>query len=384
NMRKKDKMETQQVYLGAIVQYGEESEVIPAIQPGSPMEYSLTFAIRKLSVDEKPNVAIIKGQGEAGLKELTIARESLSALYTLEEVELTDSMTIPERFKTIAIINPVDSFSPLKIQEINSFMGAGGNVLLAYGYVKGDLSQMPPASYVNSTGLETWLRTLGVDLKQNLVVDKQSTQITVQQPRGNSMMYIPLQFPYIPFISNFSDHPITKGMESMLIPFACEIEVKVKDTNIKATALLKTSKQSGTEPAPGTFDISKQWTDNLFNKKNIPIAYAIEGNLAGNIFSRLVVISNGEFALNDAQGRMQGTPDNINFIAGAIDWLSDESGLSELRTKTISARPLDQIKDSKKNFIKYANVIGPILLLVLIGIFRFRLQKLRMKKWMNE
>ena len=48
NMRKKDKFEQQQVYLGAEVQYGENSEIIPAIQPGAPMEFALTFAIRKI------------------------------------------------------------------------------------------------------------------------------------------------------------------------------------------------------------------------------------------------------------------------------------------------------------------------------------------------
>ncbi|MBC8342760.1 MAG: hypothetical protein H8E61_02105 [Bacteroidetes bacterium] len=110
------------------------------------------------------------------------------------------------------------------------------------------------------------------------------------------------------------------------------------------------------------------------------MAFAIEGNLLG-AHSKIVVISNGEFALNDEQGRFQGTPDNINFFAGTIDWLSDESGLADLRTKTVSARPIKQLTDSRKSFIKYLNVLLPIVIIVLIGIFRFRMQKRKNRKW---
>ena len=380
NMRKKDKFEQTQVYLGAEVQYAENSEIIPAIQPGAPMEYSLTFAIRKITIDEKPSIALIKGHGEAGIEQLSYIREALSALYNLEELSMTDETTIPARFKTIAIINPVDSFSEAQIQEINSFVAAGGNLFLAYGYVKGDLSGQPPKSYVNSTALEGWLSRLGIIIKKNLVVDEQSTQITVQQRQGSYVINTPLDFPYIPFISSFGDHPITKGMESMLIPFASEIEFVHQDSNIKATALLKSSDVSGVEMAPQTFDLTRKWGKRWFNKSQIPMAFAIEGNLLG-AHSKIVVISNGEFALNDEQGRFQGTPDNINFFAGTIDWLSDESGLADLRTKTVSARPIKQLTDSRKSFIKYLNVLLPIVIIVLIGIFRFRMQKRKNRKW---
>jgi gliding-associated putative ABC transporter substrate-binding component GldG len=381
NMRKKDKFEQQQVYLGAEVQYGENSEIIPAIQPGAPMEYALTFAIRKISTNEKPSIAIIKGHGEAGFADLSYVNEALSALYQLQEFELTDESTIPPHIKTIAIINPVDSFSPKQLEEISSFMGAGGSVFIAHGYVKGDLSGQPPKSYINATGLENWLQRYGILLKKNLVIDEQSTQITVQQRQGNYVINTPLNFPYIPFFSTFGDHLITKGMESMLIPFASEIEFVHSDTSIKAYPLVFTSEFSGVELAPANIDITRQWNRQNFNRSRIPIAYAIEGNLVGNTPSKLVVISNGEFALNDQQGRFQGTPDNINFFAGAVDWLSDESGLADLRTKTISARPIKQISDRKKNSIKYLNVLLPILIIVIIGIVRVRIQKNKVRKW---
>ncbi|MCU0413285.1 MAG: GldG family protein, partial [Ignavibacteriaceae bacterium] len=49
NVRERDQMKQQRAYLGALVQMGDRKEVIPFIQPGAAMEYSLSTNIKKLS-----------------------------------------------------------------------------------------------------------------------------------------------------------------------------------------------------------------------------------------------------------------------------------------------------------------------------------------------
>src|ERR1041385_7798002 len=61
NVRDKDQMKQQKAYLGAVVQMGERSEVIPFMQPGAAMEYALSSNIKKLSVTQKPIVGILQG-----------------------------------------------------------------------------------------------------------------------------------------------------------------------------------------------------------------------------------------------------------------------------------------------------------------------------------
>jgi len=384
NIRKKDKFQQQEVYLGAIVQMGEKSEVIPAIQPGAPMEYALTFSIKKCATKEKNLVGLVTGQNEASISELSYLSQMLSDLYEFEEVPLTDTALIPPKFKTLAIINPKDSFSEKQLIELELFLGAGGNLLICYSYADGNLSEMPPVTYLTPTGLENFLAKFGVQLLPNLVYDLQSSQITVQQKQGDYVINTPLDFYYIPFITNFADHPITKGLESILLPFASEIRIINESLKIKITALASSSKSSGTEAVPSTINLMKQWTDNDFNRSAIPVAVAVEGSIRGSRKSKLVVVSNGNFALNDQQGRMQGTPDNMNFIAGAIDWLSDKTGLSDLRTKSVVSRPIKQMSDDKKNLIKYLNFFLPILLTIIIGIIRYRRQQSLRKQWMKS
>jgi len=48
NVREKDQETSKKAFMGAVVQIGEESEVLPFIQPGAQVEYALTTAIKKL------------------------------------------------------------------------------------------------------------------------------------------------------------------------------------------------------------------------------------------------------------------------------------------------------------------------------------------------
>ena len=69
----------------------------------------------------------------------------------------------------------------------------------------------------------------------------------------------------------------------------------------------------------------------------------------------------------------------------SIDWLSDETGLSELRTKIITGYPIkEDIDEKKKSFIKYANTMFPIILLIIFGVLRFRIQNRKRKNWMEN
>jgi ABC-type uncharacterized transport system involved in gliding motility auxiliary subunit len=60
-------------------------------------------------------------------------------------------------------------------------------------------------------------------------------------------------------------------------------------------------------------------------------------------------------------------------MVNAIDWLSDDTGLIELRTKGVTSRPLDaQMEDGTKTMVKYLNFLVPILLIILYGVYRYQ------------
>ena len=68
-------------------------------------------------------------------------------------------------------------------------------------------------------------------------------------------------------------------------------------------------------------------------------------------------------------------------MVNSIEWLSDKTGLAELRTKGITARLLDQISDSKRVFLKYLNFFLPLILIIGYGIIRMQIRRnLRIKR----
>ncbi|MEA3477221.1 MAG: hypothetical protein U9R60_03515, partial [Bacteroidota bacterium] len=68
----------------------------------------------------------------------------------------------------------------------------------------------------------------------------------------------------------------------------------------------------------------------------------------------------------------------------SIDWLSDETGLIDLRTKEVTSRPLDQLSDGKTSFLKWLNFTLPILLIVVYGILRYQQRRRIRNKRMEE
>ena len=71
-------------------------------------------------------------------------------------------------------------------------------------------------------------------------------------------------------------------------------------------------------------------------------------------------------------------------MVNSIDWMSDDTGLIDLRTKGITYRPIDEITDGKKQFLKYLNFLLPILLIIIYGVIRMQSNRVKRIKIMEE
>ncbi len=372
NVREKDQVKQQKAYLGAVVSMGERKEVIPFFEPGAEMEYSLSSAIKKLSVTDKPSIALIQGHGEPSPSEIYQALEELNVHFNLEPYQLTDTSAIPGRFKTIALIRPKDTIPPSQLARLDEFLASGGNMLLAFDRVEGDFSV--PMGRSLSYGLEEWLQRKGIAVSESFIIDTKCGFVTLQQQQGNFIMSTQIQFPYLPIISNFANNPITRGLESVSLQFASPINF-AGDSTKKFTPIAFSSERSGTIKTPLYFDVQKNWTQSDFPSSNLVVAGILEGKLAGNTDSRMIIISDGDFAVNGPQRGAQLPKDNVSLLVNAIDWLSDETGLIDLRTKEVTSRPLKEIPDARRSFLKWFNFIAPVIMIIAYGITRWQINR---------
>jgi len=378
NVREKDQVKQQKAFLGATVNLGEKIDVIPVITPGSAMEYALSTSIKRISVASKPVVGFLAGHGEPGLMEMAQAMELLTVLYDPQEVRL-DSMDVPPTIHTLVVVRPTDTIPPAHLVVLDAFLARGGRLLFAINRVDGDLQRSYGMPVSNC--LEGWLAQKGITVDESFILDAKCGGVTVQQQQGMFNFQSQVSFPYLPVVGRFAEHPVTSGLETVLLPFASPVNF-VGDTTKRFTALIYTSEKSTTQPAPVMFDINKQWTEADFPEKNIVMGGVVEDKNSG---SKIIVFGDGDFLINGPREQARNLqPDNVSLAVNAIDWLSDDTGLIDLRTKAVTSRPLMQLDDSTKALIKYLNFLLPILFVVGYGLVRMQRNRMTRLKRMSD
>lgn len=381
NVTDKDQVQQLKAYMGALLLMGDQKETIPVVQPGVDMEYGLTTAIKKLSVEDKPKIALIQGHGEPSLQEVAQLAQQLSVLYEVSPYTITDTEDIPADFTAALLLNPSDTIPPSHFSRIDRFMSGGGNVFVSYSNLNGDLS----TGYLSTApdiGMQGWLSGKRINMGNQFVVDAECGAVNVRQQAGGFSFSSQVRFPYFPRISSFTEHPSTQGLEAIMLPFVSGLSYTGLDSAISYTPLMLTSQNSGVAPTPGYVDVNKRWQESDFTAGSQVLAVALEGPIQGATSSRLVVVSNGNYMVN-GNPPQQVSPDNINFTSNAIDWLSDDTGLIDLRTKGITARPLDPVEDATRELLKWGNVFVPILLILIYAFVRRQRNIKRKHNWMQ-
>lgn len=377
-VQQKDQVQAQIAYMGASVHMGEQSEALPIIQAMSGLEYKLSSAIKKLSVTNKPVVGLVQGHGEVNFGKIWQAKQQLDVLYNTELVKL-DSSFKPAKYKTLAIIDPTDTIPPDQLAKLDGFIKGGGRLLIAISRAGANLTK-EQYSHSITTGLAAWLVKKGIHVNNNMVTDIKCQQGFIQPQPGYFMQ---ITLPYFPILTHFGKHPVSSGLEQVNMQFASSIDY-TGDSTVKYTPLVMTSDHSGTLPAAGYLNITQKWTESDFPLSGLTVAAALQGKI-DNTQTKMVVIGNGTFATPDPNSRQkQVSADNVNLLVNAIDWLSDDTGLVELRTKGVTARPIKDLDDSKRAFLKYLNFFLPVLLVLIYGIIRFQQKRIKRLKRMEE
>ena len=378
NVVENDQRQQLQAFMGLMFQSGDRKEVIPILQPGAAMEYDLTTAIKKLAIADKPKVGLIQGHGEPALQELPQLMEQLSVLYEVEPVNLADSSKIPAYYRSLIWVRPTDTIPPVDFTKLDQYLNQGGNLFLAHANVKGDLTTAM-LSRADEIGITNWMANKGVQMGNQFVIDAKCASVTVQQRSGFFTINNQVQFPYFPQLNTFEEHPVTGGLEAIMLPFASPLTLTPVDTSMRITPLVYSSDVSGLQAPPIRIDINKRWTERDFIAPNQIVGASVEG-IGG--WGKMVVITNGSFIINgEGRNMQQQNADNINFASNAIDWLSDDTGLIALRTKGITNRPIESVEDTSKELLKYGNVFAPILIMLIYGFVRRSRLASKRNKW---
>jgi ABC-2 type transport system permease protein len=394
------------------------------------LEYTLSSAIRKVTIETRPSVAFIEGHGELKAPYVYDITNALKEFYTVERVKIDgkiNSLTqrdstgagqfiVKNKYKAIIIAQPDSAFSEKDKFIIDQFIMRGGKVLWLIDPVYASMDSLENSNQTMglamNLNLDDQLFTYGVRLNPDLVLDLNALPIRIVTGMVGDQPQIEfLPWPFFPVITPTSDHPIVKNLNALMTHFVSSLDtVGVK--GIKKTILLTTSQYSHKLQTPVliSLDMLREEPDQKqYSEQYIPIAALLEGEFESVFRNRIpseirdnplidfhdksppnkmIVVADGDIILNQMH-MTQGYPlplgfdqytrqtfGNRDFIMNAMNYLCDDSGSISARTREVKLRLLDKTKISDEKITwQLINILIPIALVGVIGVIQFMLRK---------
>lgn len=420
----------------AIVHYKNRQTVINFISSSQQMdkeiminksleslEFNLIDAIRRLTIHRKPKVAFIEGHGEAKEMYVDDITISLKEYYNVSRVTINHQLKALDDFTTIIIAGPDSAFDEKDKFIIDQFLMKGGKILWLVDGIQTNMDSLQSRSetvaIANEVNLDDMLFKYGIRINPNLLMDLNSCPIPVKTGQvGDRPKFNYFNWYYFPAVANPNGHPIVKNIDAIRMEFVSGIDT-VPSAGIKKTVLLTTSKYTRILNSPAIISLrvlQEEPSRRLFNVKHIPVAVLLEGSFK-SVFTnrippeiadnpeigfkttskptRMIVVSDGEVIQNQVlvkngqyytyplgYDRFTGiTYGNKDFILNCMNYLTDDSDLLSIRSRELKIRLLDKTRIAENKFmIQLANVLYPVLSIIIFGLILMLLRKRRISK----
>lgn len=388
------------------------------------LEYSIADALNKIIKEKQKKVAIIKGNGE--MKEIFMAkflmqiRESYHiGPFTLDSVAKNPIGTLDalKKYDLAIIAKPTEAFTDSEKQVLDQFIINGGKTLWLVDQVNAEMDSLYNQSgatlaFPRDLNLNDMFFKYGFRITPDLVKDERGSPIKLASgEQGSATQYQEFNWKYAPEVHPESKHPIVKNLGGIKFDFANPIDTL--KNGIKKTVLLQSSpysKKIGT-PAEINLNIVTEETspNDYLNKGNIPLSVLLEGDfhsmyenrvlpfeqktfLTKGKATKMIVISDGDLVRNQLDKNL--TPvelgydqrsgnlyDNKDFLMNCVNYLLDDTGLINIRSKDLNLPLLDKEKVYQEYSITQFITIGlPILILLVFGLVFTFLRKRKYSK----
>lgn len=403
------------------------------------IEYELANGIRQVSTDKSKSIVVADGSGEMiGADVSSFAREltkyyNISALnmnfsdpnaaapwaeQIKQNPENADQVFINGMHRRLnlndllIIVKPLQDYSNQELYLIDQFIMSGGRVMWMIDPVHIEIDSFRNYKQVlalnrDIENISASLFHYGVGLKNTLLTDLKCNRIPI--PASGRMELV--DFPYFPiFGDNESSHVITKNIGSVWAQFPATLEPKVRP-ELDIIPLLTSTTYTKVITAPAPIDLesvymqmrSAEYRESMKNGEHIS-AVLMEGMFKSRYKfmkkysdvpylekgkSKMIVIADGDIIRNPVDKNGRGYPTgydrisqftfaNKKFLLNCIDYLIDDNGLIEIRSKERTVRLLDPEKSkSEKTYWQWFSMLMPIALMIILGIVNYFIRKRR-------
>jgi gliding-associated putative ABC transporter substrate-binding component GldG len=390
------------------------------------LEYAFANAINTVSKDKQKKVVIINGNGELEDRYIadfikTVRDNYFIAPFTLDSVSKTPVQTLKQlkKYDLAIIAKPTEAFSDEEKQVLDQYVINGGKTIWLVDQVNMEIDSLYNETGTNlafprDLNLNDMFFKYGIRIRPDLIKDLVATPIileTGEPGSGTQKVQLPWYLSPMIYPSQDANNPIATNLDGIKFQFASPIEPLKND--IKKTILLQSSQYSKVIGAP--FEVSLRMASEELGPKdftgsgNYPVAVLLEGKFHSVYENRvlpfkdtsfknigkenkMIVISDGDVIKNqlDKDGREvelgldQRTGilyANKDFMMNCVNYLLDDNGLINIRSKEVNL----PILDKEKVYASYTQsqvitVAVPIFILLFFGVAFTFLRKRKYSK----
>ena len=393
-----------------------EEKVISSVQH---LEFAFAEAFHKIINEKQKKIAIIKGNGQ--LEDIFIAdflrtvRESyFIGPFTLDSVakqQPTETLEALKKYDLAIIAKPTEAFSEEEKQVLDQYIINGGKSIWLIDNVNANYEDLYSEAgallaHSNELNLTDMFFKYGIRMNPLLVKDEYAIPIKVATgEQGSQTQYQQFFWKFSPFIYPATTHPIVKNMEGIKFEFASPIELLKND--IQKTVLLTSSEYSkpvGT-PTQISLDILTEEVnpEDYAGKGLMPVAVLLEGSFNSMYENRILPFKDANFKSNGIENKMivisdgdviknqidKGIPlelgfdkwtnnlyGNKDFMMNCVNYLLDDTGLINIRSKDVDLPLLDKEKVYQNYTWAQLITIGlPIAIVFVFGLLFTYLRK---------
>nr|WP_314839454.1 gliding motility-associated ABC transporter substrate-binding protein GldG [uncultured Flavobacterium sp.] len=386
------------------------------------LEYSIAEGLNKITKAKQKKIAVIKGNGE--LQDILMAKFLLQvresyfiAPFTLDSVAKNPlkSLESLKEYDLALIAKPTETFTDQEKQVLDQYIMHGGKTLWLVDQVVAEMDSLyNPAgatlAYPRDLNLNDMFFKYGFRINPDLIKDEQGSPIKLATgEQGSATQFQEFNWKFAPQVYPTSVHPIVKNLGGIKFDFANPIDTL--KNGIKKTVLLQSSQYSkkiGTPSEVNLESVTEETSPADYEAKGkLPLSVLLEGSFEsmyknrvlpfeqktfldkGNA-NKMIVIADGDLIKNQLDKNFQPVElgydqrsgnlyDNKDFLINCVNYLLDDNGLINIRSKDLDLPLLDKEKVYENYSSTPILTIGlPILIL---GIFGFVFTFIRKRKY---
>ena len=374
------------------------------------LEYEMIQTIATLSSDSIKKVAFIEGHDEIPEIETADITMNLARFFTIDRGIIGGKPGILDKYAAVVIAGPEKMFSESDKLVLDQYIMNGGKVMWLIDEVEVNSDSLvygETAGLYRPLNIEDQLFRYGARINPAIVQDIECVQIRLMVMSGGSrQQVVPAPWVYYPLLRPSENHPVTRNLNRVKGEFVNYIDTVGMDPAIRKKVLLSTSGLSRTISPPVLISLKEAEitpVEKDFNKQNLPVAVLLEGiftsafknrtvsNLTEDknlrvrtesMETRMIVIADADIIRNEVKREgLKETPltlgqdkytrqvyGNRDFLINCLNWLVDDNGIMELRSRALKLRLLNtqMIKTGRLKW-QMINVILPLLFVIMAG-----------------